>query len=392
MMDESGQIPYWSDENPPVKVRAGQRFIFRRSGWDTIWREHCPNVDEGQIVRVVQLPSAPKPGTMGQVHIEDAQTGEFLGMCSMKSLMTQTDELERSGQVKMVKHNPGDIHIDIGSHNENPPGELPSILELERAWTAAKDAGDEDEAYRISRLLLMHDHMKKAREAGTGEAFFGYIKSRSHKNPPLEILSKKVVDKPGGGATMYLHYRITAPMNSVKEVEQILKTLYPGWKAISHGSLKTGMYPNVKHAYGVTFVKNFNAKNPPLPASALIDLTTAKTIAREIGDDIIPVRPNIGRIDNLLDRALQKLRGSHLGATDWENPGPGRFKRYKSREKVAGTEIYKDIVEIKAIKRDGKRYVHKFGLGSHIIGLPDGSILIESRKGKRLWKNFKQGG
>jgi hypothetical protein len=204
----------------------------------------------------------------------------------------------------------------------------------------------------------------------------------------LQILSDKEA-----GDQRIIHYKLTTSMNTTKDVERVLHTWFPQWRATAHYSLKAGTYPNVKHAYGVQMRRRPKmGANPPLPASALLDLTTAKTIAREIGDDIIPVRPNIGRIDNLLDRALQKLRGSHLGATDWENPGPGRFKRYKSREKVAGTEIYKDIVEIKAIKRDGKRYVHKFGLGSHIIGLPDGSILIESRKGKRLWKNFKQGG
>jgi hypothetical protein len=56
------------------------------------------------------------------------------------------------------------------------------------------------------------------------------------------------------------------------------------------------------------------------------------------------------------------------------------------------TEIYKDIVEIKAIKPNGQRYVHKFKPGSNIYGLPNGNILIQSRKGKRLWKNFKMEG
>jgi hypothetical protein len=350
--------------------------------------------------------------------------------------------------------------------------------------------------------------------------------SETSVNPPLEILSTRMEAK---GSKMILHYRITTLMDSVKDVEKILKTLYPGWRAISHGSLKAGTYPNVKHAYGVTMVKTYGAKNPPidheteflhnrivnmllgvpnvenaeagrmgtgayfyevewadgqitrnerfrtaadllmgarefirswstkggrrhnppLPASALIDISTAKTTAREVEDGQRPLG-NLGTVDFLLDRGLQKLRGSHLGNVDWQNPGPGRVQYYKKREggkssewvgramelqeevvdlltrfhargivsleelnlarrvlfllkdiplalraerdNPPGKEIYRDIVEIKAIKADGKRYVHKFGKGSHILGLPDGSILIESRKGKRLWKNFKAGG
>jgi hypothetical protein len=40
----------------------------------------------GQRVRVVQLPGAPKPNTMGHCHIADAASGDFLGMVSVWSL------------------------------------------------------------------------------------------------------------------------------------------------------------------------------------------------------------------------------------------------------------------------------------------------------------------
>jgi hypothetical protein len=527
------------EENPPQRVRAGQKYIFRRSGMDTVWSEHCPNIHDGTPVVVTQLPSSPKPGTMGQVHISDLN-GNFLGMCSMHSLMTQTDELERSGQVKMVKHNPaereriavgdvvkyarhflqstgmytgaipfaegqvtsirqgiasinwnteeapsrvnivnlvrkdrlhlesnpGDIHIDIGSHNENPDHVkdfnntvmkiLMGIPGVKYAEAGRMGTGKwfyevewENQAFSRQENLDSPPALLAAARRFAVSHRHRVPQGAFEKNPPLEILSTRMEAK---GSKMILHYRITTPMNSVKDVEKILKTLYPGWRAISHGSLKSGTYPNVKHAYGVTMVKTYGAKNPPLPASALMDIATAKTTAHEVEEGLRPLG-NLGTVDHLLDRGLQKLRGSHLGNVDWQNPpmqrsdavqiveeiydeldfllnelhqkkvlasdqhhlfvrvmgrlnrlkhainnkwivnpGPGRIQRYKTRHPQSAVEIYKDIVEIKAIKRDGKRYVHKFGKGSHILGLPDGSILIESRKGKRLWKNFKAGG
>lgn len=66
------------------KVRAGSCYTFRRNGFDLFW-SHA-NVADGQVVRVVNLPSAPKCNTMGQCHVRDAQTGAFLGMVDVRSL------------------------------------------------------------------------------------------------------------------------------------------------------------------------------------------------------------------------------------------------------------------------------------------------------------------
>jgi len=109
------------------------------------------------------------------------------------------------------------------------------------------------------------------------------------------------------------------------------------WRVTSNYSLKAGTYPGVKHAYGATMRRRPSAKAP------------------------------------MTDREL-----AHFRHTLGENP--------------PAVEIYRNIIEIRAEKSDGKRYVHKFGKGSQILGLPDGTILIRSRKGKRLWKNFKVGG
>lgn len=56
-------------------------------------------------------------------------------------------------------------------------------------------------------------------------------------------------------------------------------------------------------------------------------------------------------------------------------------------------EIYGDILAIEAIKGNkslwpNEKFRHDFKSGSKIYGLPDGSILIKSTNGKKLWKMF----
>jgi hypothetical protein len=187
--------------------------------------------------------------------------------------------------------------------------------------------------------------------------------------------------------------------------------------------------------------------NPPLPASALLDLSVARSLVREAGEDWIddPMDKHIGRKIGkalpMMEDGLKRIEESHRGQIDFENPplfydkiggmmwaiaklremlSQGRIKftgYYSDKEferaivqlsdalehikntHLGGgfidnpplTEIYKDIIEIRAKKRNGKLYRHPFELGSGIYGLSDGSILVKSRKGKRLWKNFPKG-
>jgi len=68
-----------------MRVRVHAVYTFEPTGYDLIMPEHY-SATAGQRVRVVQLPGAPRPNTMGQCHIADADTGEFLGMVSTESL------------------------------------------------------------------------------------------------------------------------------------------------------------------------------------------------------------------------------------------------------------------------------------------------------------------
>lgn len=65
------------------RVTVGRTYQFSREGFDCLW-SHC-DAQEGQVVRVVNLPGAPRANTMGHCHIETVR-GEFLGMCDVRSL------------------------------------------------------------------------------------------------------------------------------------------------------------------------------------------------------------------------------------------------------------------------------------------------------------------
>lgn len=68
-----------------MRVIAGRVYVFSPQGYDRLMPEHYSAI-RGQLVRVVQLPGAPKPNTMGHAHIADASTGSFLGLVSTASL------------------------------------------------------------------------------------------------------------------------------------------------------------------------------------------------------------------------------------------------------------------------------------------------------------------
>jgi hypothetical protein len=196
-------------------------------------------------------------------------------------------------------------------------------------------------------------------------------------------------------------------------------------------------------------VKRGLLKNPPLPASALLELATGQSLVREAGEDWIDdpmdkhIGIKIGKALPLMHSGYEKIVSSHKhGDIDYQNPplssqfraellsiqrdiealaelyplhGQINISQKDMHFSLTGiadkiqevrimlgkmhgftdnpplTEIYHDIIEIRAKKKDGKLYRHPFGVGSGIFGLPDGSILVKSRKGKRLWKNFPKG-
>ena len=68
-----------------VKPKAtGRVFRFEPVGWDLF--APTGNVEPGTLVRKTQPAGCPRNGTMGHTFIEDAETGDFLGLVLLASL------------------------------------------------------------------------------------------------------------------------------------------------------------------------------------------------------------------------------------------------------------------------------------------------------------------
>lgn len=69
-----------------MKVRVGSRYVYNPSLWDSFRPCKGNTLKPGQIVKVINLPSAPPANTMGQCYVADPATGRFICMVSTSSL------------------------------------------------------------------------------------------------------------------------------------------------------------------------------------------------------------------------------------------------------------------------------------------------------------------
>lgn len=69
-----------------MKVKANSTYIYHANGWDRIFPTSTNQLKNGMLVRVINLPSAPKANTMGQCYVADPKSGKFLSMVSTGSL------------------------------------------------------------------------------------------------------------------------------------------------------------------------------------------------------------------------------------------------------------------------------------------------------------------
>lgn len=68
-----------------MRVRVGSKYRFVRAGWDIFDGKFA--LDNGTVVKVINLPGAPPANTMGHAYIADPVSGEFIGMVSTASLV-----------------------------------------------------------------------------------------------------------------------------------------------------------------------------------------------------------------------------------------------------------------------------------------------------------------
>jgi hypothetical protein len=244
-------------------------------------------------------------------------TGKIINLSGTKDFILATIEWNDPDLPKRV--NVKNLVLKSRLHLEpNPPLPASALMDISTAKTVVREV---DSGARSPRPAL--SQADDLLDRGLQKLRGSHLGSVDWKNPPpIEIISSD--PSKTDSSKMVLHYKLTSPMGSVKDVEKILMTLYPGWRAVAHASLREGTHPGVRHAYSVT-------------------------LARSKG------KPVFGN-----------------------NP--------------PATEVYRNVIEIRAEKKNGERFVHKFGRGSTIYGLPNGNILITSRSGKNLWKNFNMKG
>jgi len=69
-----------------MRVLVGKTYRYHPNGWDTVLPCSGNNLMDGQLVKVIELPSAPKANTMGQCYVGDPISGKFICMVSTGSL------------------------------------------------------------------------------------------------------------------------------------------------------------------------------------------------------------------------------------------------------------------------------------------------------------------
>ena len=69
-----------------MRVRVNAKYRYNPIAWDVFRPCQGNTLQPGQIVKVINLPSAPPANTMGQAYVADPQTGKFICMVSTSSL------------------------------------------------------------------------------------------------------------------------------------------------------------------------------------------------------------------------------------------------------------------------------------------------------------------
>lgn len=283
---------------------------------------------------------------------------------------------------------------DITREGENPTKNSPTRwkykdrtgVEREGEFVDFYDFGGTDVGYSFKRDdgtidIVSGNRLKEAK----------VIRESEKKNPPprkkeirfrdlnnLDIFHFESASKWYGGSMAQGPWMKTGPRTYAKY--DPLTNTHVG---IVHrvGTINVGVIP------GRDFPKvDYSSENPPLNW----DSTVQKLSEAEYKIDYalsqlefadIPwkeLKENLRNAMLSIAHAKSYIRHSHSG-------------HFTYNENPPATEVYRDIIEIRARKKDGRLYKHNFQPGSTIFGLPDGSILVKSRKGKKLWKDFPKG-
>jgi hypothetical protein len=67
-----------------MRVRKGATYRYNPALLDMV--DARTDLQKGELVRVIQLPGAPPPNTMGHAHVERVSDGKFAGLVQTASL------------------------------------------------------------------------------------------------------------------------------------------------------------------------------------------------------------------------------------------------------------------------------------------------------------------
>lgn len=70
-----------------MRVKPNSLYLYNPNGWDAFRPCSGNTLRIGQLLRVVNLPMAPKANTMGQCYVAEPRTGKFICMVSTGSLV-----------------------------------------------------------------------------------------------------------------------------------------------------------------------------------------------------------------------------------------------------------------------------------------------------------------
>lgn len=229
---------------------------------------------------------------------------------------------------------------------------------------------------------------QKIREAGlkTEQEFFG----SGGPLAPRAIQKRKL--NPGekwheGMSAVAARYRKDAPTQTEKHIYAGMEIAH---KDSASAARKLGLNPKrVRSRKGMVVLREL------LYGNKFAEI-------RQVGAGTFNVYINntLQGVYRTLDEARELVRfyATSLGIN---NPKPKRFKKnpiaiYNPSE-VAGT-IYNNAIEIKAKKTGGPlkgHYKHVFGKNVKILGLKDGTVLLQHKDGKPLWitrKDYERSG
>lgn len=94
-----------------MRVRVNAKYRYNPRGWDVVRPCQGNTLTPGQVIKVINLPSAPPANTMGHCYVADIATGKFLCMVSTSSLEAVSGRKAKQAKRKTRRFMPREYGI-----------------------------------------------------------------------------------------------------------------------------------------------------------------------------------------------------------------------------------------------------------------------------------------